>query len=100
MPRRLSWRKSAPHSINPRRSLRARCGSRCFLMPSQLKFPICDSNCKIDRRGVIAAEVRASQYGYRGVRAKARRILYGSRGSPRRGSSRPRSSRRRSSLRR
>lgn len=56
------WSKSSPRSINPRRKLYSRCGSRCFL--DYPKYPICDKNsrsCSPDCRGLLAALVRAKQ---------------------------------------
>lgn len=65
-----------------------RCGSSCFLLPQELKFPVCRMSrrctkeqgqgcggCVIDRRGVIAARFRAKQWGYTEVEKKADRLL-------------------------
>ena len=48
---------------------------RCFLIPSEMKFPICDKNCEIDCAGVHAAYVRAREWKYSDVAAKAEKIL-------------------------
>jgi hypothetical protein len=41
------------------------CGKKCFLGPDK-SFPICKKNsCKISRKGVYAAYVRAKEWGKR-----------------------------------
>lgn len=82
------WKEVFPKKGRERKEMIHRCGSICFLLPSQLKFPVCrmsrrscaadrekQCECIIDRRGVIAAKFRAKQYGYTEVEAKADRLL-------------------------
>jgi hypothetical protein len=39
-----------------------KCGKKCFLGPNK-SFPICTKNtCKINKKGVLAAYVRAREY--------------------------------------
>jgi hypothetical protein len=60
------WTALAPRSTNPRRNLKSKCGSKCFLSPRDLKYPICSKNtksCKPDCRGLLAAKIRSSQSG-------------------------------------
>ena len=72
------WAKQQP-GAHERTLMLNRCGTRCFLGPNK-SFPICTrGTCKINRKGVYAAYVRARQYKRRTVSAKARRLLYGSR---------------------
>lgn len=76
--RTKGWRNSAPRSINPRRALYKRCGSRCFLMPGKLKYPICSKtsrSCKPDCRGLLASIIRAKQYSRSPSTAKKARNI-------------------------
>jgi hypothetical protein len=76
------WKYDAPKKGKEREQLLSQCGSTCFLLPGQQKFPICQAcrtsmkcDCNIDKRGVKAAIVRAGQYKYTEVAKKARKIL-------------------------
>jgi hypothetical protein len=58
--------------------MHATCGDSCFLMPNEEKFPICsihDGGCKPDCRGILSAKMRARQWGYNEVAAKADRLI-------------------------
>jgi hypothetical protein len=61
------WSRIAPKRVGERSALLAKCGRRCFL-GSARSFPICarlvsgSGSCKIDRRGVQAAYIRARQW--------------------------------------
>lgn len=67
------WSRVAPKRIGERSALLAKCGRRCFLGPAK-SFPICArlvsgssarssaTACKIDRRGVQAAYIRAREW--------------------------------------
>jgi len=67
------WGEEKPEKRSERERVKKRCGSRCFLKPDTLGFPICqkletaEDSCVIDCRGVLAAKVRASQWGYKDV---------------------------------
>lgn len=67
-----SW--SAPKSQRDRRSFKERCGSKCFLRPQDLKFPICSSNCEPQCNGLLSAYIRAKQWNYNTEALKARHI--------------------------
>lgn len=69
------WKKVSPKSGSQRRAMLKKCGKKCFLSPSNLKFPICRSNCVQDCRAIAAAKSRASQYKYAKVAARAS-VLY------------------------
>jgi hypothetical protein len=63
------WGKEAPHGAQRTRMYR-KCGKKCFLGPitssnkEHPSFPICTKGtCKINRKGVYAAYVRARQWG-------------------------------------
>lgn len=73
------WKSIAPRKISLRREIYKKCGSRCFLHPNGLKFPICsgDLSCKAHCSGIASALVRAGQYKYTSVRRKANRMYYG-----------------------
>lgn len=64
-----------------RKNMLQKCGSKSFLLPEQLKFPIYDPRtCKIDCRLLYAAYLRANQFkgkkpGYREVSLKAKEIF-------------------------
>lgn len=68
------WAKQQP-GTHERSLMLNRCGPRCFLGPKK-SFPICTRRtCKINRKGVYSAYVRARQWNHRNVSAKARRLL-------------------------
>ena len=71
------WKKIAP-SKKERKTMFQKCGKKCFL--GEKKFPICAKHtCKINRKGVYAAYIRAREYrskrGYKTIANKAKRIL-------------------------
>lgn len=73
----MGWKAASPHRGRERNALFKRCGSKCFLQPSTLGFPICtakSTKCKPDSRGVLAALARAREWKYNTVATKARRI--------------------------
>ena len=56
------WAKLAPGE-KQRKEMLYKCGKKCFLGP-KISFPICAKNtCKINRKGVYAAYIRARQWG-------------------------------------
>lgn len=56
------WSKESP-SIRQRRTMKKRCGKKCFLGPN-ISFPVCKKNtCKISEKGLWAAYIRAEQWG-------------------------------------
>ena len=66
------WKKISPKTKSERKGVYSRCGSKCFLSPKNLKFPICSkSSCKISQKGVLAALARARQYHYDNIIQKA-----------------------------
>lgn len=68
------WSKQQP-SRKERTNMLKQCGRRCFLGPKK-SFPICTRNtCKINRKGLYAAYVRAKQYKHRSISAKARKLI-------------------------
>lgn len=70
------WSKRAPKTMKQRRALLARCGTKAFLDPKNLKFPIMAKSgpCVPDCGGVKAAYSRARQFKRSKVSAKARRF--------------------------
>ena len=55
------WSKLAPNQ-SQRKEMLYKCGKKCFLGP-QLSFPICaKGTCKINKKGVWAAYIRAAQW--------------------------------------
>lgn len=75
------WSKQQP-GYHDRTMMLKRCGKRCFLGPNKT-FPICRRNtCKINKKGVYAAYIRAREYmtikktpKYRQISRKARKML-------------------------
>lgn len=52
------WSKLAP-SAKERTTMKHKCGKKCFLGPNK-SFPICAKNtCKINKKGLYAAYIRA-----------------------------------------
>lgn len=70
------WRKLAPKIPSERRALLARCGTKAFLDPRKLKFPIMAKKgpCVADCEGLRAAYARAKQYRHPTAAAKAKRL--------------------------
>lgn len=63
-------------STSSRRILKTKCGSRCFLMPKENKFPVCAAgSCKVSCKGLVSAKVRAAQWNYPSVYKKASRMI-------------------------
>jgi hypothetical protein len=75
------WKKKAP-DYHQRTIMLKKCGKKCFLGPKK-SFPICKKNtCKIDKKGVMAAYMRAKEYStikgtrkYSRIANKARKLL-------------------------
>ena len=71
--RTRGWRADSPRRGTERHLLKAKCGSKCFLAPDSEGFPICPKClgkrcvCRADCRGLLAAEIRAKQYGYKKI---------------------------------
>lgn len=72
------WSKKFPRKGRERKLLRDQCGSKCFLEPSKLGFPICKayrkrsiSKCKPDCSGLISAYRRSRQWGHLSTAKKA-----------------------------
>jgi hypothetical protein len=52
-----------------------KCGKKCFLGPKK-SFPICKKNtCKVSKKGVYAAYVRARQYHHKNISQKAKKLI-------------------------
>lgn len=61
------WALNAPKTFSERESVYDKCGSKCFLIPSERKFPVCPrdtKDCIPDCGGLISAKIRARQWGY------------------------------------
>lgn len=63
-PEWTKWSYLAPKTKAQRQELIQICGSSCFLLPQQLKFPVCTPDCKVSCKGLIAARIRARQWNY------------------------------------
>jgi len=68
------WKKEKP-GFHQKTIMLKKCGRKCFLGPNK-SFPICKKNtCKISKKGVYSAYIRAQQYKHRNISKKAKRIL-------------------------
>jgi len=68
------WKNEKP-SIHQRTVMLKKCGKKCFLGPKK-SFPICKKNtCKISKKGVYAAYVRARQYHRKSISQKAKKLI-------------------------
>jgi len=68
------WRKQSP-GTHERTLMMRRCGKKCFLGPNKT-FPICKKGtCKVDKRGVYAAFIRARQWGHTHIAKRAKKML-------------------------
>ena len=76
------WAKEKP-STHQKTMMLQKCGKKCFLGPNK-SFPICKKNtCKVSRKGLYAAYVRAREYmtikgtkKYKNISKKAAKMLY------------------------
>ena len=76
------WAKQQP-GTHQRTIMMKKCGKKCFLGPNKT-FPICTKNtCKVNKKGIHAAYVRAREYmtikgtrKYKKIDNKAYRMLY------------------------
>jgi len=68
------WKSEKP-STHQRTVMLRKCGKKCFLGPKK-SFPICKKNaCKVSKKGVYAAYVRARQYHKIKISQKAKNLL-------------------------
>jgi hypothetical protein len=75
------WSKQQP-GTHQRTVMMKKCGKKCFLGPKKT-FPICTKNtCKVNKKGVMAAYMRAREYmtikgtkKYTNIANKAKSIL-------------------------
>ena len=83
MRRNIPWKgwKTQKPGYHQKTIMLKRCGRKCFL-GTKKSFPICKKNtCKISRKGVYSAYIRARQYSkknpkYRRIASKAKRMLH------------------------
>ena len=68
------WKLQKP-GYHQRTIMLKKCGKKCFLGPSK-SYPICTKNtCKIDKKGVYSAFIRARQFHKKNISNKANKIL-------------------------
>jgi len=70
-----SWKSQSPRKGVERQKMKQKCGDKCFLLPEQLKFPICNDDCTYNCSGIVAAKVRAAQFKYEEVYRMADQLL-------------------------
>lgn len=70
------WKNKKPHSISERKYILDHCGESCFLMPNELKFPICNKTlpCTYNCRGLKGASSRAGEWKYKDVLKKSKEL--------------------------
>ena len=91
------WHRQSPKTTKERRRMLKKCGSKCFLKPRSLGYPICPKGrCSPSKKGLEAAYIRARQFKHQSIASKAKRKLKRSRRrrSPRNRRSRSRMNRR------
>jgi hypothetical protein len=72
-----SWMTKKPETKPERTRVLQKCGKSCFLVPDQLKFPICNKDappCKYNCRGLKAASSRAGEWKYTRVLEKSKEL--------------------------
>ena len=75
--RKSHWRgwKNEKPGFHQRTVMLNKCGKKCFL-GSKKSFTICKKNtCKISKKGVYSAYIRARQYHKRNISIKANNLL-------------------------
>jgi hypothetical protein len=76
------WSKQSP-GTHQRTIMMKKCGKKCFLGPNK-SFPICTKNtCKINKKGIQSAYMRAREYmtikgsnTYKNIAKKAYKMLH------------------------
>jgi hypothetical protein len=62
------WKRVKP-STRERTIMKKKCGKKCFLGPNK-SFPICNKGtCKINKKGIWSAYIRAREWGSKKMRA-------------------------------
>ena len=68
------WKNEKP-SFKQRTKMWSKCGKKCFL-GTKKSFPICKKNtCKVSKKGVYSAYIRARQYHHKKISQKAKNLL-------------------------
>ena len=68
------WKNEKPN-FHEKTEMLKKCGKKCFLGPNK-SFPICRKNtCKVNKKGVYSAYIRACQYKRTNISRKAQKIL-------------------------
>jgi hypothetical protein len=68
------WKNEKPNT-HQRTVMFKKCGKKCFLGPKK-SYPICKKNtCKVSKKGVYAAYVRARQYHKKNISQKAKKLI-------------------------
>ena len=66
------WSLMSPKTKRSRKSIKSRCGSKCFMDSKNLKYPICSPwSCKPNCKGIRAAYSRARQYHHNSIASRA-----------------------------
>ena len=66
----IYWRDIKPNPKTLKKYLR-KYGKKCFLLPNELKYPICDkNNGKVHCKGLLAGHYRAALSTYRKLKPK------------------------------
>ena len=77
------WKHLSPQKGRERNLIMEQCGSKCFLEPKTLGFPVCSSyrkrsgssRCKRNCKGLLSAYVRSRQWKHHNTSRKAKNIL-------------------------
>ena len=71
-----SWKDKAPMKKSERQTVRKTCGESCFLLPDELKFPVCNKKvppCEYNCKGLKAASSAAARLHYPKVLQQSKR---------------------------
>ena len=71
------WGTKKPEKKGQRLRVMEECGQSCFLIPKQLKFPICNKEappCEYNCKGLKAASSRAGEWKYTRVLQKSKEL--------------------------
>ena len=71
------WATKKPEKKSQRTRVLETCGKSCFLVPDELKFPICNKDappCEYNCRGLKAASSRAGEWKYTRVLEKSKAL--------------------------
>lgn len=70
----LSWKNIQPHSRGERKTMYQKFGSKCFLQPSNLGYPVCGPDGQPVCSAIESAYKRSREWNHEDIAAKALKL--------------------------